>query len=58
MPTHTLHINETVGEQETKAILAMAEAVKALEQQLADANKQLADAHKRIKDLEDLLANK
>ena len=51
MPTHTLHINETVGEQETKAILAMAEAVKALEQQLAD-------AQKRIKDLEDLLVNK
>jgi hypothetical protein len=50
MPTHTLHINETVGEKETKAILAMAEAVKALEQQLADAKR-------RIKDLEDLLKN-
>jgi len=53
MPTHTLHINETVGEKETKTILAMAamaEAVKALEQQLADAKR-------RIKDLEDLLKN-
>ena len=42
---------KTLSEQETQAFLAMAEAMKALEQQLAD-------AHKRIKDLEDLMSSK
>lgn len=42
---------ETLQQQETKAFLAIAEALKAATQQLADANK-------RIADLEQLLRNK
>lgn len=41
---------KTVHQMETEAILAMAEAMKALEQQLADANK-------RIDDMEKVIAN-
>jgi hypothetical protein len=56
MTTHKLHLSEFTGhetqsEKETKAILAMAEGMRTLEQQLADANK-------RIADLEQLLSNK
>ena len=41
---------KTLTEQETQAILSMAEAMKALEQQLADAKK-------RIETLETVIAN-
>lgn len=41
---------KTVQQMETEAILAMAEAMKALEQQLSDANK-------RIDELEKVIAN-
>jgi len=43
---------ETVQEQETKAILAMGEAIKALSQQLNDANNSLRRANERIAQLE------
>jgi hypothetical protein len=56
MTTHKLHLSEFTGhetqsEKETKAILAMAEGMRTLEQQLAD-------AQKRIRDLEQLLSSK
>jgi hypothetical protein len=56
MKTHKLHLSEFTGhetqsEKETKAILAMAEGMRTLEQQLADANK-------RVSELEQLLKNK
>jgi len=43
---------ETVQERETKAILAMGEAIKALSQQLNDANNSLRRANERIAQLE------
>jgi len=43
---------ETLQEQETKAILAMGEAIKALNQQLSDANRSLRIANDRIAQLE------
>ena len=43
---------ETVQERETKAILAMGEAIKALNQQLSDANRSLRIANDRIAQLE------
>jgi len=43
---------ETVQERETKAILAMGEAIKALSQQLNDANNSLRRANERIALLE------
>ena len=46
---------ETVQERETKAILAMGEAIKALSQQLNDANNSLRRANERIALLESQL---
>jgi len=43
---------ETVQQRETKAILAMGEAIKALSQQLNDANNSLRRANERIAQLE------
>jgi len=43
---------ETIQERETKAILAMGEAIKALSQQLNDANNSLRAATERIAQLE------
>ena len=43
---------ETIQERETKAILAMGEAIKALSQQLNDANNSLRIANDRIAQLE------
>ena len=43
---------KTLQELETQAILHMAEAVKALEQQLSDAQAKLTAAHERIAQLE------
>ena len=39
---------KTIQQQETEAILSMAEAMKALEQQLADAKKRIDDLEKVI----------
>jgi hypothetical protein len=43
---------ETLQQKETKAILAMGEAIKALSQQLNDANNSLRRANERITQLE------
>ena len=43
---------ETVQQKETKAILAMGEAIKALSQQLDDANRAVRIANERIAQLE------
>lgn len=43
---------KTLQEQQTQAILHMAEAIKALEQQLADAHMQLKQANERVAQLE------
>jgi hypothetical protein len=46
------NIMETIQERETKAILAMGEAIKALSQQLNDANNSLRIAKERVAQLE------
>jgi len=46
------NIMETIQQQETKAILAMGEAIKALSQQLNDANNSLRIAKERVAQLE------
>lgn len=43
---------ETLQQRETKAILAMGEAIKVLSQQLDDANRSLQAANERIAQLE------
>ena len=43
---------ETVQQRETKAILSMGEAIKALSQQLNDANNALRRANERVAQLE------
>ena len=43
---------ETVQQRETKAILAMGEAIKALTQQLDDANRAIRIANERVAQLE------
>ena len=45
-------IMETLQQKETKAILAMGEAIKVLSQQLDDANSNLRKANERIAQLE------
>ena len=46
---------ETIEQKETKAILSMAEAINALNQQLSDANHQLQLANERVAELESIV---
>ena len=48
---------KTLQQQETEAILAMFESMKALEQQLSDAQRELKQAHERIRQLESQVYN-
>ena len=48
---------KTISEQETEAVLAMAEAIKALTQQLDDAVRNLRIANERVAQLEAQLYN-
>lgn len=48
---------KTLQQQETEAILAMFESMKALEQQLSDAQRELNQAHERIRQLESQVYN-
>jgi len=46
---------ETIEQRETKAILSMAEAINALNQQLSDATRQLQLANERVAELESIV---